>query len=145
LLIGGDNNVVDALVEFFDDVDSGVNRKFGVEDAALDAELLEEEFYTVAAVNVSDEYDDFALDQLELEYNIGQKKFLVLRASISWLLVQNYSSSLTGKVSAYLTTNWLTPAPWSSLSSSLSTTGLRQNNPFKVSTSAVRVALIKNV
>jgi hypothetical protein len=145
LLIGGDDDVVDALVEFFDDVDSGVNRKFGVEDAALDAKLLKEEFYTVAAVNVSDEDDDFALDQLELEYNIGQEEFLVLRASVSWLLVQNISSSLTGKVSAYLTTNWLTPAPWSSLSSSFSTTGLRQNSTFKVSTSAVRVALIKNV
>jgi hypothetical protein len=86
LLIGGDDDVVDALVKFFDDMDSGVNGKFGVEDAALDAELLEEEFYTVAAVNVSDEDDDFALDQLELEYNIGQEEFLVLGASSVWLV-----------------------------------------------------------
>jgi hypothetical protein len=85
LLVGSDDDVVDALVELFDDVDSGIYWELRVEDAALDTELLEEQFYTVASVNVSNEDNNFALDQLELEYNICQKEFFVLRASILWV------------------------------------------------------------
>ena len=52
---------------------------------------------------------------------------------------KNFSSS------AHFTTNWLIPSPESSDSSNFNTTGSLQNNPFNVSTSLVRVALIKIV
>lgn len=46
---------------------------------------------------------------------------------------------------AYLTANWLISAPSSSCSVNFKIAGFRQNSPFKVSTSDVSVALIRNV
>lgn len=82
LLVGGDDDVVDTLVELLHDVQTGVDGQFGVENTALDAELFEEQLHTVAAVDVSHEDDDLSLDQLQLENNVGEEELLVLGASI---------------------------------------------------------------
>lgn len=47
-----------------------VQRQLRVEDTALDRELLEEELDAVRAVDVVDEDDTFALNELELENDV---------------------------------------------------------------------------
>jgi len=47
-----------------------VEGQLGVEDAALDAVLLEEELDAVPAVRVVDEDEALALDELELEDHV---------------------------------------------------------------------------
>lgn len=81
LVICSNDDVVNTLVELLDDVDSGVHWQLRVEHTALDAELFQEKLEAIATVDVSDEYDDFALDELKLENNICQEEFLILCAS----------------------------------------------------------------
>ena len=42
LLVGSNDDIVDTLVEFFDDLDAGVDGKFGVQDTTPDAKLFKE-------------------------------------------------------------------------------------------------------
>lgn len=62
-------------------MEAGVDGEFGVEDAGAQAELLEEKFETVAAVDVVDEDDAFAFDELELEDYVCKEEFLFFGAS----------------------------------------------------------------
>ena len=82
LLVGCDDDVVDALVEFLYNVETGIDREFGVEHAALDTELLEEQLYTVAAIYVADEDDDLSFDQLQFEDDVCQEELFVLGTSV---------------------------------------------------------------
>jgi hypothetical protein len=70
LLVGGDQNVVDVLVEFLDDVQPTGKGKFGIENAASDAELLEEELDSVGSFDIGDEDNCFTLDQLQKEQSV---------------------------------------------------------------------------
>ena len=58
----------------------GVERQFRVQDTALYRELLQEQLQTVATVNVVDENDTFAFDELHFQDDVCQKKFINLVA-----------------------------------------------------------------
>jgi hypothetical protein len=62
LLISSHNDIVNTLVELFDNVDSGVDGKLRIEDTALETELFEEKLNTVTTINICDEDDDLAFD-----------------------------------------------------------------------------------
>jgi hypothetical protein len=54
----------------------GIQRKFRIKDAALNGELLEEQFESITPFNVIHKKYAFPLYQLELEHNIGKKEFV---------------------------------------------------------------------
>ena len=65
-------------VELLNDVNSRVQGKLRVQNTASNTKLLEEELETVASVNVANEDNTLALDQLELEDDVGKQELLVL-------------------------------------------------------------------
>jgi hypothetical protein len=83
LFIRGNDDVVDIAVKLFHHVDSGVHRQLRVQNTASDAKLLKVELQTVAAVDISDENDAFALDQLKLEDDVNQQKLFVLTTPVA--------------------------------------------------------------
>lgn len=82
VFVRGDDDLVDVLVEFVDDVDAGVDRQFRVQNTAPDPELLEKQLKTVASVDVADKDDAFALDQFQFEDDVDQEELFVFSASI---------------------------------------------------------------
>jgi hypothetical protein len=58
----------------------GVDGQFRVEDTAADAKLLKEQLQSVRPVDVRDENDAFAFDQLQLENDVRQQELFVLAA-----------------------------------------------------------------
>lgn len=50
----------------------GIQRKFRIQHAALDRELLQEQLEAVTPLNIVDEKDAFALDELQLENNVDE-------------------------------------------------------------------------
>ena len=59
-------------VELLNDVNSRVQGKLRIQNTASNTKLLEEELETVASVNVANENNTLALDQLELEDDVGK-------------------------------------------------------------------------
>jgi hypothetical protein len=55
-----------------------VERELRVEDAGLDAKLLEEQLEPVRAVDVGDKDEALAPDELELEQDIGEQELVLL-------------------------------------------------------------------
>ena len=55
-----------------------VERQLRVEHTALDRELLEEELEAVTSVDIVDEENAFALDELELEDDICEEELVDL-------------------------------------------------------------------
>jgi hypothetical protein len=62
-----------------------IQRELRVEHTALDRELFQEELETITAVDIVDENDAFAFDQLELENHVGKKELVDFRAANSVL------------------------------------------------------------
>lgn len=56
----------------------GVHRELRVEHAGRDAELLQEEFEAVAAVNGPDEDEGLAPDQGQLEQGVDEQELILL-------------------------------------------------------------------
>jgi hypothetical protein len=75
------------LVEFLDDVDSRVQGQLRVQNTTSNTELLKEKLEAVASVDVANEDDALALDQLELEDDVGKEELLVFTTSSSTLAV----------------------------------------------------------
>lgn len=119
-----------------------VDGKFRVENAASDAELLEVQLQAVAAVDVGDEDDALALDELELEDDVGEQELFVFGTSIR-VLVSITECADVG--ATHLTTYCDTPSPSASFSSRSRTAGFREKIPLSVLTSVVRVALMSIV
>lgn len=119
-----------------------VDGEFRVENAAPDAELLKVEFQAVAPVDVGDEDDALALDELELEDDIGEQELFVFGTSVRVLVLMTKCADVG---ITYLTTYCDTPSPSASFSSRFRTAGFREKIPLSVSTSVVRVALISIV
>ena len=57
----------------------GVQRQFRVEDTAFDRELLKEQLEAITPVDVVDEQDALALDELEFQDDVGQQELVDLR------------------------------------------------------------------
>ena len=89
-------------VELLNDVNSRVQGKLRVQNTASNTKLLEEELETVASVNVANEDNTLALDQLELEDDVGKQELLVLTTPNSLLVT--FSLRSVTRV-AYLATN----------------------------------------
>jgi len=77
VLVCCDDDVVDSAVEFVDGVQSAVYWELGVEHTASNAELFQEELQSVAAVDVGDENDNLALDELQLEDGVCEEEFVL--------------------------------------------------------------------
>lgn len=77
VLVCCDDDVVDSAVEFVDGVQSAVYWELRVEHTASDAELFQEELQSVATVDVGDENDDLALDELQLEDGVCEEEFVL--------------------------------------------------------------------
>lgn len=127
------------LVELLDDVDSRVQGQLRVQNTTSNTKLLKEELEAVASVDVANEDDALALDQLELEDDVGKEELLVFTTSSSTLAVIR---SYVTVYATYLATNWVIPSPSASFSLRSSNVGSRRKIPLSVSTSSVRVALI---
>jgi hypothetical protein len=54
----------------------GIQRQLRVQNTALDHELLQKELKAIRAVHVIHEENAFALDELELENNVGEEEFV---------------------------------------------------------------------
>lgn len=90
------------FVELFDNMDSRVQGQLRVQNTASNTELLKEELEAVASVDIADEDDALALDQLELENDIGKKELLVFTTSSSMLTaIRSYATVYA----TYLATN----------------------------------------
>lgn len=77
-LVRGNDVVVNTLVKFLHDVVPRVEWQLRVEDASLNAKLLEEELEPVRPVDVVDEQETLALDELELEEDVGEQELIRL-------------------------------------------------------------------
>jgi hypothetical protein len=57
---------------------SAGKRQLRINDTCLDTELFQEELDTVAPLDIVDEYDGLALDELEFEENVDEQKLVAL-------------------------------------------------------------------
>lgn len=134
-------------------MDAGVDGEFRVQHTAPDPELLKKQLETVASVDVSDKDDALALDEFQLEDDVDQQEFFIFSTSGSippsvliFIIIRGPARGGGGGGGYYFTQNWVTPPPSSSSSSSSRRmAGFRQKSVFRVSTSAVSVALMRNV
>lgn len=90
------------FIELLHDVDSRVQGQLRVQNTASNTELLKEELEAVASVDIADEDDALALDQLELENDVGKEELLVFTTSSSMLVaILSYATVYA----TYLATN----------------------------------------
>lgn len=83
-------------------MDSRVQGQLRVQNTASNTELLKEKLEAVASVDIADEDDALALDQLELENDIGKEELLVFTTSSSMLVaILSYATVYA----TYLATN----------------------------------------